>query len=916
MTELHFIGDWKLATGLALGLALAVVAWLLYSREMRDRRGFLRWFLPTLRAFTVLVVVLTLTGPVLHHRQTVGELARIILLVDGSGSMDVSDEQMDLPRKMLCAQSLGWLPPDKIDASLKPVAAGLARAQSIAAAGQLGDARSAVDEFRDALRETQVGWEKVPPAVWPAAREKLETFRTDLLQPATRLAATRAANVRKAQAELATLARLAAEWEREVNEAFTALLGKSFPAEDAKMVSVVEKFDKSRRWQRLETLLLQGKEPLLGRLAGQHNVELQALAGSKSQMLWWPGGGKADPAGNKTPATFPAYAPTNATTDLGGPIAEVVEQGNSKQRIAVVLFSDGQHNTGSSPLEVAKMLGQRGIPLHTVGVGATQPPRDLAVLDVKAPDTVPADAQLRGEVMLRDDMPPGEPFTLRIAAGGKTLWEKSLTTEQRSQRSVPFDFSIKDFVEAEMKAKDRDLQYASLGLALEVSVPVLPGEKNTNNNTRVFRLNAMTQKPKVLLLDGRPRWEFRYLRNLFERDERWEVNALLAGAGGEAKPWSRGPRAGQFPGNREALFSYHLIVFGDVPPGQIRGPELDWIREFVERRGGGIIFVDGRQEQLSSYAETELGPLFPVSWKGPALEGTILRWRFKAVGSAQAPMSLVPGSQQNTEIWNGLLAPQRVAPAVALPATEVLLEAVLGERSVPALVYRRFGAGRVLYAGHDESWRWRYNVGDLYHTRFWNQVSKWMMEAPFPVQDKFVSLDSGPPAYQPGETAEVRVRVRDEEGKSMLQAKAVALIYRDGQKMGELPLAADDSNGGTYRARTMPLTPGQYEIRVKVEGLLEAEMKARTQFTVAAQTGGELGALTCDERLLRQLAFHSGGTYFREEETAALADLLKPLSDGRVIESETVLWQSYWWFVPIALLLTLEWIVRKRAGMV
>jgi len=39
------------------------------------------------------------------------------------------------------------------------------------------------------------------------------------------------------------------------------------------------------------------------------------------------------------------------------------------------------------------------------------------------------------------------------------------------------------------------------------------------------------------------------------------------------------------------------------------------------------------------------------------------------------------------------------------------------------------------------------------------------------------------------------------------------------------------------------------------------------------------------------------------------------MSQGRVIESDTVLWQSWWWFVPIVLLLTVEWIVRKRMGM-
>lgn len=914
LTELRFIGDWKLAAGLALGVTLATVAWILYWRELRTRRDFLRWLLPALRALAVLTVTLTLTGPVLHHRQTLGELARIILLVDASGSMDVADEQMELARKLLCAQAMGWVPAGRFDVSLKPVAAELARAQSVAAAGQAGDARSAVEEFRSALRGVDAAWDKIRPEVWPAARERLEAFRNDLLQPAARLAATRGANARKAQDELGILGRVAADFEREVNDAFAAMLGKAFSAEDTGLVSMVEKFDRLKRWRRLETLLLGGTEPVIARLAAQHRTELQAMAGSKGQMLWWPAGGKTEPGG-KPPTTFPAYAPTNATTDLGGPLMEVVEQGDSKQRVAVVLFSDGQHNQGASPLETAKMFGQRGIPIHTVGLGSALPPRDLAVLDVKAPDTVNADAQLRGEVMLRDDMPAGEPFTLRISAGGKTLWEKALTTEQRSQRAVPFEFSIKDYVTAEMKAKDRDLQFASLGIALEVSVPTLPGEKNTNNNARIFRMNAMTQKPKVLLLDGRPRWEFRYLRNLFERDERWEVNALLAGGGGEQKPWSRGAQNGQFPGTREALFSYHLIVFGDLPAGQIRGPELDWMREFVERRGGGIIFIDGRQEELSNFANSEIGGLFPVSWKGPAVESPDFRFRFKAVGAAQAPLSLVPETQQNLELWGSLPGPHRVAPAQALPASEVLLEAVLGERTVPALVYRRFGAGRVLYAGHDDSWRWRYNVGDLYHQRFWNQVSKWMMEAPFPVQDRYVSLDSGPPSYQPGDMAEIRVRVRDAEGKSMLDAKTTAVLFRDGQKTAELPMASDESSGGTYRARTQPLMPGNYEVRVQVEGLPEAEMKARTQFTVAAKTGGELGLLHCDERMLRQMAFHSGGTYFREEELAGLTEVLRPLSDGRVIESETALWQSYWWFLPIILLLTAEWILRKRFGM-
>ncbi|MBT7923203.1 MAG: hypothetical protein HN627_03005, partial [Opitutae bacterium] len=59
----------------------------------------------------------------------------------------------------------------------------------------------------------------------------------------------------------------------------------------------------------------------------------------------------------------------------------------------------------------------------------------------------------------------------------------------------------------------------------------------------------------------------------------------------------------------------------------------------------------------------------------------------------------------------------------------------------------------------------------------------------------------------------------------------------------------------------------------------------------------------------------SGGSYLREEQMGRLNDLLKPISSGRLVKKEIALWQSYWWFVPIILLLGLELFLRKRAGM-
>src|SRR5581483_7449790 len=167
----------------------------------------------------------------------------------------------------------------------------------------------------------------------------------------------------------------------------------------------------------------------------------------------------------------------------------------------------------------------------------------------------------------------------------------------------------------------------------------------------------------------------------------------------------------------------------------------------------------------------------------------------------------------------------------------------------------------------------------------------------------------------PGESAEIRARIRDTQGRPMLKAQAEVQIFKDGRKLAAIALAPDANMGGVFRGKTAPLADGSYEVRVHVEGLPDSEMRAQTFFTVAQPGGGEMAKLNCDEALLKQISEESGGQYFPEENAMDLVEKLKPLSQGRIVESDTALWHNYWWFSWVVLLLTLEWILRKRAGM-
>ncbi|HRX81768.1 MAG TPA: VWA domain-containing protein, partial [Pirellulaceae bacterium] len=128
-------------------------------------------------------------------------------------------------------------------------------------------------------------------------------------------------------------------------------------------------------------------------------------------------------------------------------------------------------------------------------------------------------------------------------------------------------------------------------------------------------------------------------------------------------------------------------------------------------------------------------------------------------------------------------------------------------------------------------------------------------------------------------------------------------------------LTPDADVPGIYRGRSGSLDEGEYEVSVRASGYSQDALKARSQFVVLPVESSELENTASNEALLQQMAAESGGVFLREEQMGKLSALLSPLSNGRVVETDTLLWQSYWWFAAIIFLLTLEWFLRKRAGL-
>ena len=967
MTSIRFIGDLPAWAGLLLALLAGLAAWRYYGRESHDLPGRLRWVLPLLRAVAVFLVVMILTGPILHHRRVIGQLGRLMVFLDTSQSMEATDSHMPVARKLLIARRLGWLPSGHVDMTIWEMADRLARARRNATASLNGgtlDAaaldrcrQSFAQELGDVARLVQsyewtspaAGGESPDAATW---LDTLRRFQADAAEPANAIldesldeSLDGAAAREDVANRLLQLSDSTAQFEQALLEALDEYGAQLAASGSRPITSALAMFDRMPRFGRAEKGLVDPSAGILGQLAKNHQIELFGLSGSQAEGLW-------DARVRSTPPTELGVRPLSNLTDLNGGLAEKMTvlptgadtagESESDGRTAVVIMSDGRHNSGSSPLETARVLGARGIPVYTVGFGGTQEPPDLALVEVRHPEMVFQKDRLRGTVVLKDRMPPGQSFAVQIGHGGKILWQEQLTTQgfkkgsgtvvRSTLRAVPatvpdpflnhaplrridFEFSIDSLVEQLGAQLDPKVRHYALPLSLQASITPLEGETETSNNQRTMRFTAITRNYRLLLIDGRSRWETRYLRNVFSRDEQWHVDTILVGPATDRATLPRGDAPDMFPTDEAALFDYDLIIFGEVPSGVLADHEQAWIRCFVERRGGGLVFIDGRREHLRLLNPETLGPLLPVAWLPGRLDALPARLQLTNEGAANAAFMLQSTEPANRDFWHRLPVPRGLVPTEALPGTEVLIEAAVGEKAFPVMVTRSFGAGRVLYSASDETWRWRYKVADIYHQRFWNQIAKWVMQRPFTVSSEYVSLDSGPPSYSAGQTAEIRVRLHGTDGRPVGDATVDALLWRDGRIVSTVNLAAAGSGYGIYAAHTVGLTEGEYEVTVQASGFSNQAMNARTSFVVLPPVSEELQEIACNDGLLREMSLASGGQFLREEQIGQLAELLGPLSTGHVVESDTLLWQSYWWFLAIVGLLTIEWTLRKRAGL-
>jgi uncharacterized membrane protein len=704
------------------------------------------------------------------------------------------------------------------------------------------------------------------------------------------------------------------------------------------------------RFERAARLLLAENGQFLKTLSQRSEVAVSRFAGTRTVPLWASSLAQSHPLPDDASPWLPQQwlSPTALGDLLTGiePEREAVDQDGAANKSddatasdnvasvdAVVLLTDGRTNAGSSPLEAVRQMAAQKRRLFVVGYGQTEEPNDLAITSIQCPERLLKTDLLRGVVVWKEQMPAGQLLELCIRAGDKVVWEQTVICQRRQQRSTEFAIPVRDLpMPAAQSPGGFEINEQSVTLRATIEavaaakdppatsdVTLRPTETNADNNERPFHVRIATRQYRILILDGRARWESRYLRNALQRDPNWKVDAFILDPVAGRRPFSDSGEQSPLPETFEDLLRYDLLVMGELSIDTLPTAWLENLSRYVGDSGGGLLVIDGSHGSLRDAAWHELHRLLPVQWlsaQGQLPHPTSLQ--LTPAGEALEALRLESDSTANPhQLWRDLPGISFAAKVRANPGSETLL-ALDDDAASPVMVTQRFGAGRVVYLATDETWRWRYGVADLYHQRWWNQLARWAMRMPFAVQNEFLQLTTDRAQYETADPILVTARLRDQQGKGVVSGDVQVVCRRvegSSQIVQTVSMRPDETIAGLYRATVTGLPAGSYELSVTAAGIPDRSLALACPVAVVAKDNPELQELACNEPLLRELAETTGGAYLHEEAGEQLLDLLLPLSHAETAETQTALAESYFWFVPVVLLLSVEWWLRKRAGL-
>lgn len=637
--------------------------------------------------------------------------------------------------------------------------------------------------------------------------------------------------------------------------------------------------------------------------------------------------------------------PDGRSTDLAGAISASLGEFRPQGQ-AIVLLSDGIHHasdgSGSSAgvLDAARLAKAMNAPIYTRTFGGEVRQWDLGV-------------ELRTSQALAyvgQNVPVN--VRLRHAGLGAANAQISVFYENKEidRRETPLAVHAPDELTFYVRRDQAGLY------RFEVRAAPLPGEENLVNNSAIYLLHVVDEPIRILLLEGKPYWDGKFLARTLTADPAVALDCIVRlapdrfarrtlsrstetasgqqGTGRMAKSptppgtpdagktmasprlesWKIMPEAAGILADAASLKAYQIVVLGRDAEHFLSDEAITNIRSWLAEEGGSLVCYRGSP---TAQINERLDRLLPVRWTGTSES----RFRMKLTDEGRGLQWLsTPESSANDAMLTALPSLATAAHVEGVKPLAIVLAtatAPTGSAEQPVLTYQRYGSGRVVVIEGAGMWRWaflapEFQEQEVAYSAFWHSLLRWLVSDLTLPAGQQVVLRPDRVNFTTTELATATLLVR---GSTAGPARQVELMGASKQPFGKFTAVPVGDGAGMFRVVFGKLPEGRYEAAV-VEAPAEATT-SRTLFDVRALSA-EQENLHARPDLMARIARDSEGDILGTGGAEEIARKFKAHYDRTHPERLRRLpaWDRWWVLVGIIGLWTGAWTVRRSGGLV
>lgn len=561
---------------------------------------------------------------------------------------------------------------------------------------------------------------------------------------------------------------------------------------------------------------------------------------------------------------------SGSQTDIGQALSNIVSGYSPDQ---LVLISDGIVTRGRDPLFVGQSLG---IPIHTLAIGDSTQFQDVVVSFVDHSSEMVTDTDYLVSVGVRNDGFKGSGSTITLIQNGNQIESREIIF-QNETGIQQIDFSINSPTEGVQEYR--------------IIVEPLDSEWTTENNEFNFSVSFIDNRLEILYLTYQFHPDVSIIKQiLFEYPEisvtelTWKGTSFL---------------------QSEGLIDtndYDLIVIHGVPSVN-NTAEIERLRDLVSQHNTVVFMIPGSSTNV-------VYPSILSVTNGFLADGSAITWTQSQI-EPESSQSGHPVLDLSTYNWSR--SPLVTIPSNGLsagPGSQSLLSspqystipAISSQRvgNVRSTVISFSGFGSFYLAGNDED-------RDVF-TNLMGNVISWSASD---INQELFEISTTKSEYSTRESILFNARVLKEDGSPESSASVELEISTDSS--GPRNYSLQNNGSGNYSLEVPGLTVGQFYYTGTAK---------RNDFEIGTMSGSftvgniqqELINTTRQDNILNQLSSLTGGvaSVYTENDTF-LKELLINSNSTTTQQKEIFnLFKSPVWFLLILMLVTSEWLIRRK----